>query len=76
MGRITAMGCAGAALVAAARAVEHDAFVATVAALAAFGVAGELAAQRARGPGSFVPAIVDALFALDGATLRAKARVA
>lgn len=75
MGRVTAMGCAGAALVAAALAVEDDALIATAAALMAFAVAGEVAASRARGPGSFAFEIVDALHGLDRETLRARARV-
>jgi hydroxyethylthiazole kinase len=41
----------------------------------AFGVAGEVAAQDARGPGSFATAIIDTLYGLDGATLRTRARV-
>lgn len=75
MAKVTAMGCAGSALVAAFLAVESDPWLAAAAALVAFGVAGEVAAQRARGPGSFAVEIVDALHALDGATLVEKARV-
>ena len=75
MGLVTAMGCAGSALVCAALAVEADAWLAAVAALAAFGVAGEVAASNARGPGSFAHAIIDALYGLDRATLRARLKV-
>ena len=76
MGLVTAMGCAGSALVCAALAVETDAWLATVAALAALGVAGEVAGATAPGPGSFAYAIIDALHGLDRATLRARVRVA
>jgi hydroxyethylthiazole kinase len=72
MSRVTAMGCAGSALVCAALAVEADAYLATIAALAAFGVAGEVAAQTAQGPGSFAFAIIDALYNLDRAEIRAR----
>ena len=75
MGRVTAMGCAGAAVASAALAVETDAWLAAAAALLAYAVAGERAAMRARGPGSFAMEFVDALAALDGATLRQRARV-
>jgi hydroxyethylthiazole kinase len=75
MGLVTAMGCAASALVCAALAVETDAWLATVAALAALGVAGEVAGQTARGPGSFSAAIIDALYGLDGAMLRARIKV-
>jgi hydroxyethylthiazole kinase len=75
MARVTAMGCAGSALVASCLAVEPDAFVATAAALIAMGVAGELAAARARGPGSFAIEMVDALYNLDRNALTARAKV-
>ncbi|PVZ13169.1 hydroxyethylthiazole kinase [Actinomycetospora cinnamomea] len=75
MGRVTAMGCAlgalTAAFLAAARttdsAREWDPLTAAVAAHAAVGVCGAAAGRTAGGPGSFVPAWLDALAALDGA---------
>jgi hydroxyethylthiazole kinase len=75
MGLVTAMGCAGSALVAAALAVETDPWLATNAALIALGVAGEVAAQNAPAPGRFASWIIDALYSLDRATLRARAKV-
>jgi hydroxyethylthiazole kinase len=75
MTRITAMGCAGTALAAAFAALEADAFTAAAAALLCLGVAGEVAATKASGPGSFQPAFLDALHSLDADTLRAKARL-
>ncbi len=50
MGQVTAMGCAGSALVAAALTVERDPWLATIAALSAFGIAGEVAARDAAAP--------------------------
>jgi hydroxyethylthiazole kinase len=75
MGQVTAMGCAGSALLCAALAVERDPWPATIAALAAFGVAGEVAGRNASGPGSFAVAMIDALHGLDSATLRTHAKV-
>jgi hydroxyethylthiazole kinase len=75
MAKVTAMGCAGSALVSACLAVEPDAFRATAAALVMMGVAGELAAEKASGPGSFATAIVDALYNLDATALLARAKV-
>ena len=75
MGRVTAMGCAGTALVAACLAVEADPWLATSSALLAFAVAGECAAARARGPGSLAVEILDALASLDRETLLARACV-
>ncbi len=66
---------AGSALVAACLAVEEDAWLATSAALLMFGVAGEVAAARARGPGTFAVEIIDALHGLSRLTLVGKARV-
>ena len=75
MARVTAMGCVASALVGAALAVEPDAWKATAAALLAIGVAGEVAAARARGPGSFAAEILDAVYALDRAVLLSRAKV-
>jgi hydroxyethylthiazole kinase len=75
MGLVTAMGCAASALVGAALAVEDDPWLAAVAALAVVAVAGEVAGQSARGPGSFASAIIDVLYTLDRPTLRARLKV-
>lgn len=69
MAKVTAMGCAASALVAACLAVEPDAFLGTAAAMIMTGVAGEMAAARAQGPGSFASAMIDALYTLDEQTL-------
>jgi hydroxyethylthiazole kinase len=75
MAKVTAMGCAASALNAAFLAVESDAFLASAAALLAFGVAGGIAGERATGPGTFGPAIIDVIYALDDNALNEKARV-
>jgi hydroxyethylthiazole kinase len=75
MAKVTAMGCAGSALTAACLAVEPDPFVATSSALVILGVAGELAAEKSTGPGSFASAVIDALYNLDGGLLTARAKV-
>ncbi|HEX8164329.1 MAG TPA: hydroxyethylthiazole kinase [Beijerinckiaceae bacterium] len=76
MARVTAMGCAATALVAAFAALERDGFIAAAAALLAVGVAAEIAGETAAGPGSFAASFLDALHALDVDALRARARVA
>ena len=75
MAKVTAMGCAGSALLAACLAVHDDAFTASAAALLVFGVAGECAAEKATGPGSFAVGILDALAVLDAPVLLKQARV-
>jgi hydroxyethylthiazole kinase len=69
MTKVTGVGCAAGALIAACCAVEADPAVAAAAALTAYGIAGEIAAERARGPGSFAVELVDALAGIDEATL-------
>ncbi len=75
MAKVTALGCAASALVAAFLAVERDAWLASATALLAMGVAGEIAAKRARGPGSFAVEMLDALNSLDREALVAHAKV-
>jgi hydroxyethylthiazole kinase len=75
MSKITAMGCASSAVVAACLAVESDPWLAVAAGQVIVGVAGEVAAEHARGPGSLAVAILDALNDLDRATLLARAKV-
>jgi len=74
MDRVTAMGCAGSALVAAWLAVEPDPFMAAASAMLVMKVAGSIAAEHARGPGSFVPAFLDAVYGLDATSLARSAR--
>ncbi len=65
MAHVSGMGCVAGALAAACLAVEPDALLATQHALLLLGVAGEVAANAGSGPGSFVPALLDALYHLD-----------
>jgi hydroxyethylthiazole kinase len=76
MDRVTAMGCAGSALVAAFLAVEDDPFIAASSAMLVMKAAGSIAALTAMGPGSFVPAFLDAVYTLDAETLQRHARLA
>jgi hydroxyethylthiazole kinase len=73
MALVTGMGCGATALIAAALAVEPDPRIASLAALAWLAVAGEAAAERCDGPGSFRVALLDALHGLDAANLAARA---
>ncbi|QBY00623.1 hydroxyethylthiazole kinase [Rhodophyticola sp. CCM32] len=75
MPQVTALGCSLTCLVGAFAAAVTDPFDATVGALATFAAAGEAAAQKAVGPGSFGWRFLDALAALDGAALESTARV-
>jgi hydroxyethylthiazole kinase len=75
MTRVTGLGCSATAVIGAFLAVEPDPLLATVAALAVFGIAGEVAAGWAAGPGSLQVALLDALYNLDEATLKKQARI-
>jgi len=75
MARVTAMGCAGSALIAACLSVESDPWRATAAGLLLFGVAGELAARGANGPASFAVAFIDALSTLEAGAVIQLAQV-
>lgn len=71
--RVTGVGCGLGALVAACAAVEEDALVAATAATALLTVAGEVAAASTAGPGTFAPALLDALANLDPSGVVARA---
>jgi hydroxyethylthiazole kinase len=75
MARVTGTGCMGGAVIAALLAVDDDSHAAAAAAMLALGVAAQNAARRAGGPGSFEPALLDALAALDGNAIIEQARV-
>ena len=75
MTRVTAVGCALTALIAAAVAVNEDSVEATAHALAILGVAGEEAAAQTTGPGSFRVRLLDLLYGLDAQELAARATI-
>ena len=62
MPRVTGLGCTATALCGAFTAVNEDACQASAHAMAVMGIAGEMAAETAQGPGSFQTAFIDALY--------------
>ena len=76
MTRVTAMGCAATALIAALAALGGDALTAAAGALITVGIAGEIAAETANGPGTFQPAFLDAVAAMTPDLIRSRAKVA
>jgi hydroxyethylthiazole kinase len=75
MATVTGTGCMATSVVAACAAVEKDAVVATVAALATYGLADEFAAEKAQGPGTFQVHLFDSVAALRKEAPRAGMRV-
>ncbi|MGA3308440.1 MAG: hydroxyethylthiazole kinase [Xanthobacteraceae bacterium] len=64
MAKVTALGCALSAVTGAFAAITTDKFDAAVAAVAVYGIAGEIAAEPAKGPGSYRVAFLDELEAI------------
>ncbi len=72
---LTGTGCMATTAIAAFAAVEDTPLIATAAALAAYGVAAELAAESARGPASFKLAFFDQLYNLTPDAIAERARI-
>jgi len=75
MTRVTGLGCSATAIIGAFAAINPDPTLAAVHGMTVFGIAGELARQRANGPGSFAVALIDALANLDTPTILERARI-
>lgn len=74
MGRISGTGCMASSLVGAFAATSGDRVAASMAALAAFGIAGERAARNVAGPYAFKAALMDEVAALTPDDLRRHTR--
>ena len=75
MSTVTGTGCMATAVIGACAAVEGDVVAAAAAALAAYGLAGELAAERSQGPGTFQVHLYDALAELTEDEMRKGVRI-
>ena len=74
MSMITGVGCGQAAIMGALAACCDSSFHAALTGVLIFGLCGERAAEQANGPGSFEPAFLDALHAVDPTDLEALAK--
>ncbi len=70
MGFVTGTGCTATATIGAFLAVDDDPFSACATALAYFGLAGEVAGEKASAPGSFMIQMLDALYTITPAMLK------
>ena len=75
MTRVTGLGCTATALCGAFAAVEADPGLAAAKAMVVMGIAGEIAAGKAEGPGTLQLHFLDALFALTRQDVEARIRV-
>jgi hydroxyethylthiazole kinase len=76
MPKVTGLGCTATALCGAFAAVNPDPFTATISAMAVMGISGEIAAEKAKGPGSLQVEFLDALFNLTGAEIEQRLKIA
>lgn len=75
MTQVTATGCAASALLGACVAVSKDPFEGAVAATMILGVAGEIAAASANGPGSLQFTLLDSLSNLTSEQIQSRAKI-
>ncbi len=75
MGCVTGTGCTATAIIGAFLAVDRNALGATATALAYFGLAGEMAAVNAPGPGTFGIGLLDVLYNMKTEELSVGARI-
>ena len=75
MGEVVGTGCMAASVIAAFCAVEKDATLAAAHALCFYGIAGEMAARDAKGPGSMKNNLFDSVAAVSPEDVRKGARV-
>jgi len=75
MARVTGMGCTATALIGAFAAVNPDPLRAAAHAMAVMGIAGEMAAERAEGPGTLQLHFLDALHRMQEVDVRRRVRI-
>lgn len=75
MSYVTGTGCSATAIIGAFAAVEKDMVIAAAGALAFLGLAGQHAASKAGGPGTFMIGLLDALYNMSQEDLIAGARI-
>jgi hydroxyethylthiazole kinase len=76
MPRVTGLGCTASALCGAFLGVNASAFAAAVHTMAVMGIAGEMSAEQAKGPGSLQMHFLDMLYALTESDITSRIRLA
>lgn len=71
MPKVTGLGCTATALVGAFCAINRDPFIASTHAMIAMGICGEIAAAKAKGPGTLQVHLIDAFYNLDNEQIAA-----
>ena len=75
MSSVTGTGCTATAIIGAFLSVDHDPLSASAAALAFFGLAGEVAGEKSQGPGTFMIELLNALYTITSKDLEKGAKI-
>jgi len=75
MGKVVGTGCMAASVIGAFCAVEGDYAKAAAAALSCYGIAGELAARKAKAPMAFKSALIDEVYSMEEKDVKRMAKV-
>lgn len=75
MTKVTGMGCAASALTGAFAAINPSKFQAAACAMALMGIAGEMAAEKSTGPGSFQVNFLDTLYTIKESDITGRRKV-
>jgi len=75
MGRVTGMGCTATTMIGAFTGIEKDFLSATVMAMAVMGIAGELAAEKSKGPGTMQLNFYDELYNLSAESIESRLKL-
>jgi hydroxyethylthiazole kinase len=75
MPKVTGLGCAASALTGAFAAVNSSAFLAAAHAMAVMGIAGEIAAEQSKGPGTLQLHFLDALYQLTESDIQKRLKI-
>ena len=75
MGHVTGTGCTASTILGAFLAIDINPLSAASTALSVFGLCGEMAAKKAKSPGSYSVALIDALFEITPKDCKSKCKI-
>jgi hydroxyethylthiazole kinase len=75
MPKVTGMGCSATSIIGACIAIESDIHLACTTAMAIMGIAGDMAAELSKGPGSFQVNFLDSLYLLTGDIIKERIKL-
>jgi hydroxyethylthiazole kinase len=75
MSKVTGMGCSATSIIGACIAIESDIHLACTTAMAIMGIAGDMATELSKGPGSFQVNFLDSLYLLTGDIIKERIKL-